>query len=93
MAAGIDDGSAAIAPVARGARPALSAQPISRVVVSLPRPTAADVAQDFVTGQRAHRSVDVGELGVEQFGHEVVGRMIDAPVDSVARSVRFSSPS
>ena len=43
-----------------------------------------DVGEHLVAGQPARRPVLVLELGVEQFGHEVVGGVPGPPVDVLA---------
>ena len=42
-----------------------------------------DVREEFVASQPPRRAGLVLELGVQQLGHDVVGRVIDAPVDVV----------
>ena len=50
----------------------------------VPRPgQQADVAEDLLVGERARRARLVLELGVEQLGHQVVGRVLGAPGDVV----------
>ena len=48
----------------------------------------SDVPEDLVVAQRARRAVLVLELGVEQLGHQVVGRVLGAPVDVVGEHLR-----
>ena len=48
----------------------------------------ADVPEDLVVAQGARRAVLVLELGVEQLGHEVVGRVLGAPLDVVGEDRR-----
>jgi hypothetical protein len=43
-----------------------------------------DVHQDLVAGQRAPLAVRVLELRVQQLGHDVVGGVLDPPVDVIA---------
>ena len=43
-----------------------------------------DVREDLLAREPAHRSRFVLELGEEHLGHEVVGRVVGAPVDVVA---------
>src|SRR5262245_8950174 len=54
-------------------------QPRRRLVAR--RGEQPDVAQRFVTREPPPRSRHVVELGVQQFGHEIVGRVLHAPVD------------
>ena len=42
-----------------------------------------DVGEELVASQPPRRAGLVFELGVQQLGHDVVGRVVDAPVDVV----------
>ena len=60
----------------------LPAQPMRRVVVSLPGPGHhVHVGEDLLAGEPPGGAGLVLELGVEQLGHEVVGGVVGAPVD------------
>ena len=66
----------------------LPAQPIRRVVVSLPAP-AMTVTYVRISSRRepAGRSRLVLELGVQQLGHQVVGGVFGPPVDVVGEDL------
>ncbi len=51
----------------------------------------AGVGDDLVSGERTPRPVGLVDLGVQQLGHEVVGRVLRTPLDVVASTDRTAS--
>ena len=62
-------------------------------MVSVPAPaTTVEVRQQLVAGQPTHGARLVLEFHVEQVGHDVVRRILDAPVDVLSNSSPVAKP-